>query len=61
MKILGISIIFRGKGWSLVGFGFGGGADPKKKCFNIVISSSEFRVKGCISHEQQNKCFTKLF
>ena len=31
LKILGISMIFRGVGWSLVDSGGGGGPDPKKK------------------------------
>ena len=34
LKILGISMIFRGVGWSLVGSGLGGGPDPKKQMFS---------------------------
>ena len=38
LKILGISMIFRGVGWSLVGGGGGGcGPDPKKKSFNRLL------------------------
>ena len=65
LKILGISMIFRGVGWSLVGSGGGGGGpDPKKKSFNrLLIHISNVDRYQCLKlvySDSLSSFFTKL-